>query len=113
MSLLTSPVPEDRQDACIKAMSSDLYYILNTNSIPKEIIAKISDIGFRTINQFSHWHDTTGEVRTRLQTDFTLDPASLEARVMQSTILAAWESKKETCAAATAAGGGAEGLSGS
>ena len=75
MSLLAHPLADDAAEQAIGTMSSELVYLLESAQVPRDIIAKLGELGYTDMDTFSHMEVNPRGVRTILKDDVGLDPA--------------------------------------
>ena len=92
MSMLGSPVASEEAAAAIKAMDSELVFLLESSKVPKDIIAKFGTLGYTDVETFAHMEVDAPSVRDMIKSDITLDPSSgPDRRAMMARLLAVWE----------------------
>ena len=93
MSLLTHPLAGDAVERAIGTMSSELVFLLESTQVPRDIIAKLGELGYTDMDTFSNMEVNPKEVRTVLKDDVGLDPAGGAGhRAMTARIIGAWAS---------------------
>ena len=73
-SRLAQPISNDAIQPLLAVMSTELRFLLQTLGVPKEIQARISQLGFKTIETFAMVEDTAAEVRAFIKSDVGLRP---------------------------------------
>ena len=91
MAVLGSPVAAAEVEKYIKEMSPNMSFLLLSQKVPREVIAKISEIGVTDLDVFARIADSSAGMRQVFEDDVTLKPDCTANRVLLGRLLAAWD----------------------
>ena len=93
---LANPMTADEITMNLKALTTNLSYMLEKEGIVPEAQAKLASLGYTDVAVFSRMEDTAAAVREVLKADIGLDPAtSPQHRAMVARVLVAWDNSKK------------------
>ena len=95
-SLLTVPIAAGAAEALVAEMSSDLSFLLEKNNVPIEIQARVSELGFKSMDTWAMLDDTPAGVREFVKKDVGIKQEdNPQYRSHISGLLASWSAAKK------------------
>ncbi len=94
--VVANPMTADEITMNLKALTTDLSYLLEKEGMLPEVQAKLASLGYTDVAVFSRMEDTAAAVREVLKVDIGLDPATPpQHRAMGARVLVAWDNSKK------------------
>ena len=95
MPLMSTPPLEAVIPELITSLDSDLSYLLDDSGVPREVQAKLAEVGYKSCRIFARAAETAAELRQMVKDDMTLDPtADAKARVVTAALINVWEAAR-------------------
>ena len=91
-SVLKNAIAAADVEALLKNMDSEFVYLLDDGSIPRELQAKLSELGFTDLTVFAKLEDVPAEARKIFKADLDLDDTNRGAyNALVARLMAVWE----------------------
>ena len=95
-SLLAVPIPPGTATSLVAEMSSDLSFLMETNNVPFEIQARVSELGFKVMATWAMLDDSAAGVREFIIKDVGIKAeGNPQYRSHISGLLASWKAAKQ------------------
>ena len=95
MSLLPNPLTAEQIAEMKSKMASDLLFLLESSSVPQEIIGRLGELNYLDIETFAHLEEEPKDFKAAIQNDIGLNPSSSPAhRSMMAKLVAVWDSAR-------------------